>query len=130
MQVVTHDGKWVSDDYGIFTFELPGYEPFGVQVKVHSECPADGSISRDNFVAYASAIPLVTLLSTFGEWYDVGVSEFFQSFSYKELTAPIGTPDLELNLTMTAEGYQLEFINRTTDDTRRFVQTWEEVYSN
>ena len=25
-QVVTHDGKWVSDDYGIFTFELPGYE--------------------------------------------------------------------------------------------------------
>jgi hypothetical protein len=51
-----------------------------------------------------------------------------QGYDYTELEQPIGTPDLEMNLFMTAEGMQIEFVNTGTGERSRNRMTWAEVY--
>lgn len=128
--VVERDGMYVYEEYGIARVQLPGNDLVKFQVKLSSEAPADGTISRDNFVAITVTTDILVLLAGFGQGYDATVSEFLDAYDYTELDAPIGTPDYEVNLRMTGEGMQLEFVNTATGDVSRTVWTWEEVYAN
>jgi len=47
---------------------------------------------------------------------------------FTELAAPIGTPDVELNLIMTNEGLQFEWVNTADGQRRRWTSTWAEVF--
>jgi hypothetical protein len=52
-----------------------------------------------------------------------------QGLDYTQLKAAIGTPDLELNLTMTNEGMQFEVVNTSSGQKTRQTRTWEQVFA-
>jgi hypothetical protein len=127
--VVVRDGKMVADEYDLVKINVDGFQPVQLQLKVHAEAPAGGGISRDNFVALTSAFTMLTFLTVYAEAYQVPATQFLQAVDFTELAAPIGTPDVELNLFMTDEGLQFEWVN-TADGTRsRSTMTWAEVYA-
>jgi hypothetical protein len=127
--VVIAGGKMTADEYNLVKIAVPGYEAFQVQVKVHSEAPAGGIVSRDNFVALTAQMVLWTFVLAYAEAFQVPASQFLQAVDFTELAAPIGTPDVELNLVMTDEGIQFEWVNTADGQRRRWTSTWAEVYA-
>ena len=119
--------KLVIDDYSLVKLAIDGYEPTQFQVKVHSEAPSGGLISRDQFVAMTSSFATLILVNSLSEAIAVPASEFLQGFSSQTLTTPIGTADLELNFFMTNDGVQVEVVDTSTDTRNRVVWTWAEV---
>jgi hypothetical protein len=127
--LVTMQGaKMVIEESGLVTITLPDYEPSKFQAKLHSEAPVGGVISRDNFVAVTTMMETMLLLTAFAEAYQVPASQFVQGWDFTELEAPIGTPDLEVNLVMTGDGMQFEVVNTSTGERSRETMTWAEVY--
>ena len=57
--------------------------------------------------------------------YNVTAAEFLAAYESEDLDAPIGTPDLEISVIMTGEGFQLEIRNTLTNETIRSTETWE-----
>jgi hypothetical protein len=127
--VVIRGGKMTADEYDLVKITVPGYEPVQLQVKVHAEAPAGGLVSRDNFVALTSQLVVVTFFTAFAEAYQVPAQQFIQAVDFTELAAPIGTPDVELNLYMTNEGLQFEWVNTADGQRSRWTSTWAEVYA-
>lgn len=123
------DGKMVTEEFSLLKMRVPGYEPADVQVKIRSEAPAVGAISRDNFIALTTTISNLILLSAFADSYNVPASVFLENFDTETLRAPIGKPNLEINIYMTAEGFQLEVVNNDSGEKHRDTQTWKELYA-
>jgi hypothetical protein len=86
-------------------------------------------MSRDNFVAITAQMMVVTFLTVYAEAYQVTARQFLQAVDFTELAAPIGTPDVELNLIMTNEGLQFEWVNTADGQRSRSTMTWAEVYA-
>ena len=126
--VELRDGKMVIEEYGLVKIAFAGYEASQFQVKLYSEAPATAVISRDNFVAMTAMMQLTILLNAFAEAYQVSATDFIKAWDLTELEAPIGTPDLEVNLYMTAEGMQIEVVNTASGERTRHTTTWAEVY--
>ena len=122
-------GKMVSEEYQRAKINVPGFEASQLQLKVHSEAPATGLISRDNFVAFTTQFVVITFFTVYAEAYQVPASQFIQAVDFTELAAPIGTPDVELNLYMTNDGFQFEWVNTTTAQRTRSTMTWAEVFA-
>ncbi len=127
--VVIRGAKMIYDEVGLYKLNVAGYAPAQVQVKVHSEAPQGGSISRDNFVSLTTLIFSMTFISALAESYKVPASQFLQGLDYTELKSAIGTPDLELNLIMTNEGMQFEVVNTSSGQKTRQTTTWEQMYA-
>lgn len=127
--VVIRSGKMIYDEVGLYKIKVTGYEPAQVQVKVHSEAPQAGPVSRDNFVALTALMFSMTFTTALSESYKVPASQFLQGLDYTQLKSAIGTPDLELNLTMTSEGMQFEVVNTSSGQKTRQTQTWEQVFA-
>ena len=127
--VVIRGGKMIYDEVGLYKIKVAGYEPAQVQVKVHSEAPQGGPISRDNFVSLTTLMFTMTFVAALAESYRVTASQFLQGLDYTQLKSAIGTPDLELNLTMTNEGMQFEVVNTSSGQRTRQTQTWEQVFA-
>jgi hypothetical protein len=123
--VVIRSGKMIYDEVGLYKIKVAGYEPAQVQVKVHSEATQGGLISRDNFVSLTTLMFSTTFIAALSESYKVPASQFLQGLDYTQLKSAIGTPDLELNLTMTNEGMQLEVVNTSSGQKTRQTMTWE-----
>ena len=126
--VEIRDSTMVYNEIGLLKFSLPGYQTAQYQVKLHSESPVEGPMSRDNFVALTATTALTFLQTAFAQAYQVTAAQFLEAMDLTELEAPIGTPDLELNLVMTKQGMQFEFVNTTTGQRQRQTSTWEQVY--
>jgi hypothetical protein len=124
------DGKMIAEDYFIYTVSIPGTEEVSIQVKVYGEAPEDGIISRDKFVNLMTMISYQTLVTAFAESYQMSASDFMNAMDIEDLSDPIGTPDIEINLTATNQGMQIEFVNTATNQTRRSTSTWKEIYAN
>ena len=127
--VVIRGGKMIYDEVGLYKLKVAGYEPAQVQVKVHSEAPQGGLVSRDNFVSLTTLMFTTTFIAALSESYRVTASQFMQGLDYAQLKSAIGTPDLELNLTMTNEGMQFEVVNTSSGQKTRQTQTWEQVFA-
>jgi hypothetical protein len=118
----------VADEFNLVKIAVPGYEPVQLQLKLHAEAPQGGVISRDNFVALTSQTLIVVFYGVYAQAYQVSALDFIQAVDFTDWAAPIGAPDLELNLFMTDEGMQFEWVN-TADGTRnRWTSTWAEVF--
>lgn len=128
--VALSEDKMTIDDVGIVKIEIDGYEPVSFQFKVHSEAPRAGIISRDSFVAMTSTLSHLLIATIFSDAYQVSASDFLTGLSITNLKSIIGSADLELNMYMTDEGIQMEFVNTSTNQRTRFTQTWEEVYAS
>jgi|SRR5437667_1569009 len=127
--VVIRGGKMIYDEVGLYKLKVEGYEPSQVQVKVHSEAPQGGLVSRDNFVSLTTLMFSTTFIAALSESYKVSASQFLQGLDYTQLKTAIGTPDLELNLVMTNEGIQLEVVNTSSGQKTRQTMTWEQVFA-
>lgn len=129
-QVTIRDGKMVSREYRLYELVFPGTDPISMQVSIHSEAPAEGLISRDNFVAITTTWTMSVLITAIAAQFDVPVSAFMNALRMQDLESPVGLPDLELNFVMTAEGMQVEAVT-TADGTReRSVIKWAELFSS
>lgn len=126
--VTVQGGKMVFEEFDLVKLEVPGYQPAQFQLKVHAEAPVGGLISRDNFVALTSSLTVVTFFAVYAQGYQVHAADFIQAVDFTELAAPIGTPDLELNLFMTDEGLQFEWVNTADGQRSRWTSTWAEAY--
>jgi hypothetical protein len=126
--VVVRAGEMTTDEYNLVKIAVPGYEAVQLQVKIHAEAPVGGLISRDNFVALTTQMVVLTFFAAYADVYQVPASQFIQAVDFTELTAPIGTPDVELNLYMTNEGLQFEWVNTADGKRSRWTSTWAEVY--
>ncbi len=127
--VTLRAGKMVYDEVGLFKLDVPGFQPAQVQVKVHSEAPQGGLVSRDNFVGLTTSTFTTVFITALAESYQVSASQFMQGLDYTELKSAIGTPDMELNLVMTNEGMQLEVVNTSSGQKTRQTMTWDQVFS-
>ena len=123
-------GKMVTDEYDLVKINVPGYEAVQLQIKIHAEAPAVGLMSRDNFVATTTQVVVLTFFAVYAQVYKVNALDFIQAVDFTELAAPIGTPDVELNLFMTNEGLQLEWVNTADGQRSRSTMTWAEVYGS
>jgi hypothetical protein len=118
----------VAEEYELVKIQVPGQEARQVQFKVHAEAPAGGAISRQlrgghrpddggdvsELNAQASQVPAL---------------QFLQAVGFTELAAPIGTPDVELNLFMTNEGMQFEWVDTADGQRSRWTSTWAEMFA-
>jgi len=127
--VTVDSAKMAYNEVGLYKIQVPGYQNAQIQVKVHSEAPAHGLISRDNFVSLTTLMFTTVFMTSFAEAYQVPASQFLQGLDYTELQKAIGTPDMELNLVMTNEGMQLEVVNTSSGQRTRQTMTWEQVFA-
>ena len=81
------------------------------------------------FVLLSTQVHTTLLFGILSEAYQVSFSDFINAYDSEPLDAPIGMPDLELNLVMTGEGIQVEILNTTTGERTRFTDTWANVFS-
>ena len=128
--VTVKDGKMTSEEFSLAKIAVPGYEPVQLQIKVHAEAPHGGLVSRDNFVALTAQMMILVFYGVYAQAYQVNALDFIQAVDFTELAAPIGTHDIELNLFMTEEGMQFEWVNTADGQRSRWTSTWAEVYGN
>ncbi len=104
--VTVKGDKMLMEEYYLVNSADEQGNSMSFQVKAYAEAPSDGCISRDNFVSNAAGI--VTLMMA-------GMGEI------KYLETPIGNVDFELNMYMTASGYQLEIKDNNVNTTERIT---------
>jgi hypothetical protein len=82
-------------------------------------------VSRDNFVAMITQQEIVFGLASASR---PGITpmDAVRALQCSPLTSPIGTPDIQLRITMTQEGMQVEVTDTGSGKTSRSVQTWGE----
>jgi len=127
--VAVTGNRMTIDETNLVKVAVPGYQTAQIQLKVHAEAPASGVISRDNFVAMATQLMFITFYSAYAQAYKVTALDFLQAVTFTELAAPIGTPDVEINVVMTAEGFQLEWVDTASGQRSRSTMTWAEMYA-
>lgn len=131
--VKVEDGKMTSTEYGLLSFPLLSDER--TQYKLYAEAPADGVISRDNFIGITitmQAMILFQMAAVAHSEYAITCAEFTENptevFDIDELDEPIGKVDLEINFYMNKGGLQIEVVNTKNGTTNRNTMTWAEVF--
>lgn len=114
--VRVEQGQLVYDDLGICQVEAPGTQGRKIQVRSRATAPEKGLISRDYFVA------LVTRLES-----DI-VRPALGSLRCEPLEKPIGQVDVEVTMTMTAEGIQYEYKDTAKGTVNRSSNTWKDLF--
>ena len=111
--VTIANNKMTADDYTIITYSNGN----SLQVKSHAEAPAQGIISRDNFVA------MFTYLTTtmIDEMKKVDADA-----TTKDLDEIIGNADVEINCFMAKGGIQVE--TKSSEGTERNTMKWEDFF--
>lgn len=99
-----------------FATDDEGSEPRRLQVRMRSEAPAAGLISRDNFVAVTTFVGF-SILDQLGD------------ADCKTTSAVIGAPDLDINLVMTADGLQVEIKDTRSGETNRETTLWSDLFA-
>ena len=82
-------GKMVTDEYDLVKINVPGYEPVQLQIKIHSEAPAVGLMSRDNFVATTTQFVVLTFFTVYAEMYQVYREVYFSLLPTFERAAQV-----------------------------------------
>ncbi len=121
------EGKMVIEGFSIDKVTLPQYESVEFQVAYYAEATAVGVISRDNFVAFTTLLATTVLQRSLAQAYNVSAIEFLSAYESRDLEAPIGRPDIEIKIYMTAEGFQVEVVDTGTGRSSRSTETWDSI---
>ena len=113
--VVIQGGKMILEEYLLIKGVDEAGAETSIQMKIYSEAPASGVISRDNFVALTMTLYLPMILEM-GE--------------FEEIDAPIGTPDYEYTFHMSAGGIQIVLKDNNQNAILvRETMTWEQMFA-
>lgn len=101
-------------------------EPF--QARVTAEAPADGFISRDNFLIVASEIA-ISLRIWFADQMAPGLTpmQALAAVQCKGIAAAVGEVDLELEIVMTPNGIVRTLRENRSGSEDQQTATWEQV---
>jgi hypothetical protein len=113
--VKTVGDKMVLEEYGIVSGVDENGDEFTLQVKMYSEAPAVGVISRDNFVGFSMFV-YVPIILVFGD--------------YEVIDEPIGNVDFEVNIYMSKNGIQAEVKDNMEGTSNRETMTWKSLFSD
>lgn len=122
--------KMVLEEYALLKLNIQGQQTNSVQVKLYAEAPKDGIVSRDNFINLTSTITYTSLLEIYAQAYQMSASDYLEAVDIEQISNPIGTPDIEMNLRATDDGLQIEFVNTADNRRQRVTQTWAEIYAD
>ncbi|MDP2313131.1 MAG: hypothetical protein Q8P41_09525 [Pseudomonadota bacterium] len=127
--VTIADGKMKIERFQVCDVKVPNAAQSSLQVRTYAEAPAGGSISRDFFVSFQTAMTVVfkTIVgqSLAGK---SGVGPL-DALDCNNIDAPIGKVDMEWNFYTTGEGFQLEMVDNATGKTTRESKTWEATFA-
>ncbi len=87
-------------------------------VRVRSEAPESGVLSRDNFVAYTEKVYMGFLQ---------GLADG-EDFTTEAIDAPKDV-DVEINVTMNRDGFQVEGVDKKTGERNPVTQKWSELFN-
>lgn len=126
--VQIEDGQLVYDDLAICQLNLPGKQSPKFQVHSRATAPEKGLISRDRFVAWVTSFENEVALA----WAESGAvlrpSAALRALRCEPLEKPIGQVDVEVTMTMTDEGIQLEYKDTAKGTVVRSSNTWKELF--
>ena len=83
-------------------------EPRKFQIRTHAQVPRQGVISRDRFVELVTGIQFSFVLGLAEHSPGVKASQVFDRLRCEEIAEPIGAVDIDIKLTGTKDGYQVE----------------------
>ena len=128
--VKIESGKMTIQEFGLLSFPWAPDEK--IQLRLHSEVPDSGVVSRDNFVGITAALQTIVLFGIAMEAQSstgvaMNLRTLDDAFEYVELDEPIGNVDLEINLYMSKGGLQMEFVNTRENRTERNTVPWKDL---
>ena len=127
--VEVREEKMVIEEFGLLS--IPSAPDAGMQLRLYSEAPAAGVVSRDNLVAITTVLQTTFLLElAMSLAVNPDVESLRDLYDYKELDEPIGNADLEINIYMSKGGLQMEFRDTRTNQTDRSTMTWKELFGS
>lgn len=115
-QVKIAGGKMVSEGYKLCKMANKSF-----QLRSYAEAPESAGLSRDFFIQFATMMELIPTLALAKASGDVDLN-------CKPITSPIGKVDLELNVYMTGEGFQVEMVQTTSQKTTRHASRWADIF--
>jgi hypothetical protein len=124
--VEVRDGKFLSESYSLCEVRRPEGlgPPPRFQMRLYSEAPAKGVVSRDYFIAYTANV-LATFRMDLAARAGVMPSQVANFLVCREVSAPIGSVDLDLRVFITADGMQVEVVDTSTGRISRNTWPWE-----
>ena len=121
------NGKMTMEEYSICKVTVPGASTSSLQMRAYTEAPV-GAVSRD-FLVSSHAKNRTIMVVGLGIVATKGTSvSALNALDCAPITAPIGKVDLEMNLYLTAEGYQRAFVDGSTGKTTQESKRWEDVF--
>ncbi len=130
--VTEQDGNFGIDRFSICQLLRPAAlgggvtEPF--QVKSHVEAPANGFISRDNFLILSTEIIFSLRVHFAGDLIQgLTPGEAMSALQCKRIQEPIGRVDLEVSLYMARDGVQVGILETTSGQSSTQTRTWNQM---
>ena len=117
--VTIKDDKMYIERYELLKTTAEDGTVSNTQVKLYSTSPTQ-VISRDNFVCITTMI------------YTLIIAEMLETveFDIVEIDEPIGKVDMEINLYMTKEGFQIEVDLKTIGERTRETTKWSDFFES
>lgn len=127
-RVVISDGKMKMEEFQLCKVKGAPSGNNSFQMRSYTEAPNNAGISRDFMVSFGTVMQTATVLMFGVAMNKAGADNPFDALDCSPLTAPIGTADLEVNLYMTSEGFQMEFVDSSTGKKTRTSDTWANTF--
>ena len=117
--VTIKDNKMYIEQYMLLKTTAEDGTESNTQVKIYSTSPTQ-VISRDNFVCITTMIYTLILVEALET----------VEFDIVEIDEPIGNVDMEINLYMTKEGFQIEVDLKTIGEKIRETTRWSDFFES
>ncbi|MCH6546550.1 MAG: hypothetical protein IH796_11225 [Deltaproteobacteria bacterium] len=132
-RVIQKDGKFKIEAYRLCRLYRPKHLGGGVskpfQVEARAEAPAQGVISRDNFLVLFTEIAL-GLRVKFASDFIKGLTpiQALDALQCEHIDAPVGKVDLQVDVNMDKEGIKIEILKPGTGKKQTQLNTWKDLF--
>ncbi len=132
-RVIQKDGKFKIEAYRLCRLYRPKHLGGGVskpfQVEARAEAPAQGVISRDNFLVLFTEIAL-GLRVKFAADFIKGLTpiQALDALQCEQIDAPVGKVDLQVDVNMDKEGIKIEILKPGTGKKQTQLNTWKDLF--
>ena len=121
------NGKMTMEEFSLCKILTPGATKTSLQMRNYAEAPVNSGISRDFLVSF-QAMTETALVLTMGIEAAKGTKlEPLKAFDCDQIAAPIGKVDVEINLYLTADGFQMAVVDGSTGKTTQESERWEDT---